>query len=275
MALALGLDIGSTTTKAALMEDTVVLSYAVTATGVNCRRAAEFVLAEALRLAQREATDIGYTLSTGYGRRLVQADDTISEIMANAAGARHLARDHTAIRTIIDIGGQDSKVIALDAEGLVRNFAMNDKCAAGTGRFLEVMSRILEVDLEQLGPLSLQSTERVSISSICTVFAETEVVSLLAQDRKVPDIIAAVHRSIAKRIGDLARTVGLDPPIFFDGGPALNIGLRAALQDELGMELIVPEAPQVATAIGAAALAADRLRARCATGVDSHAERQR
>ncbi len=259
MTLVVGLDIGSTTTKAAIAEDGEILGHAVAATGANCRRTAEAVLSQALEGAARDASDIAYTLSTGYGRRLLEfADSTISEITANAAGARYLTRATQSVRTIIDIGGQDSKVISLDSDGTVRNFAMNDKCAAGTGRFLEVMSRILEVDLDQLGPLALQSTEKVTISSICTVFAETEVISLLAQARKVPDIIAGVHRSVAKRVGDLARGVGVAEPVFFDGGPALNVGLKQALQDELGVELIVPESPQVATAIGAAILAAER-----------------
>jgi predicted CoA-substrate-specific enzyme activase len=257
--LAVGLDIGSTTTKAALMDGEAILAHAVQATGANCRRAAEAVLREALQLAGGKPEDIAYTLATGYGRRLVEADATISEISANAAGARRLTRDGVPARTIIDIGGQDSKVIAVDGDGIVQNFAMNDKCAAGTGRFLEVMSRILEIDLDQLGPLSMASTESVSISSICTVFAETEVVSLLADGRQAPDIIAGVHRSIAKRVGDLARSIGIAEPVFFDGGPALNAGLQKALADELQVRLVVPECPQVATAIGAAVLAAGRL----------------
>jgi len=260
MTLVIGLDIGSTTTKAAVMEGDTVLAHAVAATGANCRRTAAAVLAQALELTGRDGDEIGYTLATGYGRRLIDsADATISEITANAAGARCLTRGALPVRTIIDIGGQDSKVISVDADGIVQNFAMNDKCAAGTGRFLEVMSRILETDLDQLGPLSLQSTENLSISSLCTVFAETEVVSLLAQARKVPDIIAGVHRSIAKRVGDLARGVGVVEPVFFDGGPALNVGLQKALEDELQVQLVVPDLPQVATAIGAATLAAGRL----------------
>ncbi|HJN17558.1 MAG TPA: acyl-CoA dehydratase activase [Armatimonadota bacterium] len=260
MGLAVGLDIGSTTTKVALIERDGVLGCAVTATGANCRKAAETVLAQALADADRDADSIAYMLATGYGRRLVEhADATISEITANASGARYLTRDTTPARTIIDIGGQDSKVISLDDDGIVQNFAMNDKCAAGTGRFLEVMSRILEMDLDQLGPLSLESTENVAISSICTVFAETEVISLLAQARKQADIIAGVHRSIAKRVCDMARGVGVSEPVFFDGGPALNVGLRRALEAELSVELIVPDSPQVATAVGAAAIAAGRL----------------
>jgi len=268
MTLVVGLDIGSTTTKAAVAEDGEVLGHAVAATGANCRRTAETVLRRALEEAGRDASGVRYTLSTGYGRRLMEfADATVSEISANAAGARYLTRGTAAARTIIDIGGQDSKVISLDGDGTVRNFAMNDKCAAGTGRFLEVMSRILEVDLDRLGPLSLQSTEKVAISSICTVFAETEVISLLAQARKVPDIIAGVHRSVARRVGDLARGVGVVEPVFFDGGPALNVGLKQALQDELDVELTVPESPQVATAIGAAILAAERVGTMAAPGV--------
>lgn len=257
--LVAGLDIGSTTTKVALIEDNVVLAHAVTATGANCRAAAETVLSHALQEARRDANEIAYVLATGYGRRLVKADATVSEITANAAGARFLTRGELTVRTIIDIGGQDSKIISVDEEGMVRNFAMNDKCAAGTGRFLEVMSRILEVDLDHLGPLSLQSTESVTISSVCTVFAESEVISLLAQARKVPDIIAGVHRSIARRIGDLARGIGVVEPVFLDGGPALNVGLRKALEDELKVLLVVPDHPQVATAIGAAEIAWTRV----------------
>ncbi len=262
MSLVLGLDIGSTTTKAAVAEGGEILAHAVAATGANCRRTAEAVTAEVLGMAGRGTGEVAYTLSTGYGRRLVEsADSTISEITANAAGARYLTRRTAPVHTIIDIGGQDSKVIALDAEGAVRNFAMNDKCAAGTGRFLEVMSRILEMDLDQLGPLALESTEKVNISSICTVFAETEVISLLAQARATADIIAGVHRSIAKRVADLARGVGVAEPVFFDGGPALNVGLQRALEEELGLTLVVPESPQVATAVGAAMLAYERVRA--------------
>jgi predicted CoA-substrate-specific enzyme activase len=259
MSLAIGLDIGSTTTKAAVAEGDEILGHALAATGANCRKTAETVLEEALGAAGRDASEIAYTLSTGYGRRLVEfADATISEITANAAGAQYLTRGRAPVHTIIDIGGQDSKVISLDTDGTVRNFAMNDKCAAGTGRFLEVMSRILEIDLDQLGSLSLESTEKVTISSICTVFAETEVISLLAQARQVPDIVAGVHRSIAKRVGDLARGVGVVEPVFFDGGPALNLGLKRALEQELDVALVVPRSPQVATAIGAAIMAARR-----------------
>ena len=257
--LTVGLDIGSTTTKAAVMNGDAILGHAVQATGANCRRTAEAVLSEALRRADGSVERIAYTLATGYGRRLVEADGTISEITANAAGARRLTREGVPARTIIDIGGQDSKVISVDGDGIVQNFAMNDKCAAGTGRFLEVMSRILETDLDQLGPLALASTESVSISSICTVFAETEVISLLAQARQASDIIAGVHRSIAKRVGDLARSIGIAEPVFFDGGPALNVGLQRALEEELQVQLVVPDSPQVATAIGAATIAAGRL----------------
>jgi (R)-2-hydroxyacyl-CoA dehydratese activating ATPase len=274
MSLALGLDIGSTTTKAALVEHGIVLAHAVTATGASCRRAADDVIAQALHQADRERAEIAYTLATGYGRRLVDfADATISEISANAAGARHLSRDGVPVRTVIDIGGQDSKVISLDESGAVRNFAMNDKCAAGTGRFLEVMSRILEIDLEQLGPLALQATERVAISSICTVFAETEVISLLAQGRAPADIAAGVHRSVAKRVADLARGVGIEEPVFFDGGPALNVGLQRALEDELGLPLVVPQFPQVATAIGAGVLAAERVASKERAGAGEPASR--
>jgi len=257
-----GLDIGSTTTKVAVLADGEVRATRLAATGANCRRTALALLSEALDEAGLAAAEVQYVVSTGYGRRIVEAsDEAISEITANAVGAQWCMGAGPQVRTIIDIGGQDSKVISLDDQGHMTNFAMNDKCAAGTGRFLEVMARILEVDLEQLGSLGVRSTETLAISSLCTVFAESEVISLLAQGKAVPDIVAALHASIARRVGALARTVGVVPTVFFDGGPALNSGLKEALEQELGVALHVPPAPQTVTAVGAAVLAARRVEA--------------
>jgi len=252
MLVTAGLDIGSTTTKVVLFDGTAMVASAVAATGASCKKTAERLLESALHAAGRARDDIARVVATGYGRRLVEgADEVVSELTANAAGATFLANGR-CIRTVIDIGGQDSKVIAVDERGRMTNFAMNDKCAAGTGRFLEVISRVLEVELEDLGAVSMRASEALSINSVCTVFAETEVISLLAQGRSVEDIVAGVHASIARRVAQLARSVGLREPVFFDGGPAQNIGLKAALGRELGVDLIVPECPQIATALGAA-----------------------
>ena len=162
------------------------------------------------------------------------------------------------VRTIIDVGGQDSKAIALDESGRVVDFAMNDKCAAGTGRFLEVMARRLEIDLETLGEAGLESAGPLPITSLCTVFAESEVVGLLSEGKKVADIVAGVHDAVAARVGALVRRVGLRTPVLFDGGAALNRGLAKALEKNLGVEIVVPAKPQFVVATGAALLARAR-----------------
>jgi predicted CoA-substrate-specific enzyme activase len=260
MTLVAGIDIGSTATKVVLIESEQVVGEQVAPTGASSKRVAARLLAEALTQARRTPEDIAFVVTTGYGRRLLPySDHAISEISANAAGARYLSRGSAAVRTIIDVGGQDSKVISLDDTGRMVNFKMNDKCAAGTGRFLEVMARVLELDIEELGPVSAKATQALPINSMCTVFAESEVVSLLAQDQPVADIVAGVHASIARRVATLARQIGVQPEVFFDGGPAMNPGLTAALERELGLKLIVPPRPQVATATGAAAIAQNML----------------
>jgi predicted CoA-substrate-specific enzyme activase len=263
LSLVAGVDVGSTTTKVVLMENSRVLAGEVSATGANCSRTANALLDAALRSSGRDRSEIRHAVSTGYGRKLIDfSNEIVSEISANARGAVWLHNGHTPIRTIIDVGGQDSKVISMDDSGRVTNFAMNDKCAAGTGRFLEVLSRILEMDLDQLGEISLRSTKSLEISSVCTVFAESEVVSLISCGEKAEDIVAGLHRSVARRVGDLVATVGLREAVLYDGGPALNQGLVKALERELGVSLIVPDSPQVVTAIGAALIASDFLSGR-------------
>jgi predicted CoA-substrate-specific enzyme activase len=201
--------------------------------------------------------DINYLVATGYGRKLFKdADSSISEITANAIGAFETGKAYGGVHTIINIGGQDSKAIKIDDTGNVVNFVMNDKCAAGTGRFLDVAARNLELDLEDLGDCHFRSTTApLNINSTCTVFAESEIIGLLANGHGKAEIIAGIHYSIASRTVRLARRVGIEDRVYFDGGPALNKGLVAALQEELRCELIVPEYPQTTTAYGAAMLA--------------------
>jgi len=256
-----GVDVGSTATKLVLMDGDRVVAGKAAPAGVNYRQTASRLLADALEEARREPGEIEYMVATGYGRRMVDfADEVVSEITANAAGARWLTRGRAAaVRTVVDVGGQDSKAISLDEAGSVVNFAMNDRCAAGTGRFLEMMGRVLEVEIERFGELALQATEPVRISSLCAVFAESEVISILSQGGRIPDIIAALHESIAKRVGAMVKRIGVEEAVLFDGGPARNGGLAGALERELGVELIVPPEPQLSTAIGAAAIA-DKLR---------------
>jgi len=257
-----GVDIGSTYTKVSVIVDGKVLGHGVVPTGAYADQAAANCLEKALEMAKLKREDVQYIVSTGYGRNLVKltmSNEAISEISANAAGTRYIASGQ-GIRTILDIGGQDTKIISLDANGTMTKFQMNDRCAAGTGRFLEVMARLLEIPLDQLGPESLKSTNPVVISSTCTVFAKSEVASMLA--RKIPkiDIAAGLHKSMAERMAIMARRVGVVEKVFFDGGPARNSGMRKALEDELKVKLLVWETPQIVTSIGAAMIAADKLK---------------
>ena len=248
-----GIDIGSITAKAAIVEDGGILGTKIIFTGYNAEAAGVKVYQDLLSESGLDRSSIAKIVSTGYGRNSVKfADKTFTEIMAHAAGAYLL---NPKIRTIIDIGGQDSKAIALDEHGKVRNFVMNDKCAAGTGRFLEVMARALEVNLDEFGAMSLQSNLPSKISSLCTVFAESEVISLIARGEKRQDIIAGIHESIAARVSSMLARVGIDEPVMITGGVARNAGVVDALERKLGVMIAVSSYAQVNGAIGAAVLA--------------------
>jgi len=248
-----GIDIGSITTKAAIVEDGGILGTKIIFTGYNAEAAGVKVYEDLLSEFGLDTSSVAKIVSTGYGRNSVKfADKTFTEIMAHAAGAYLL---NPKIRTIIDIGGQDSKAIALDEKGKVRNFVMNDKCAAGTGRFLEVMARALEVNLDEFGAMSLQSKLPSKISSLCTVFAESEVISLIARGEKRQDIIAGIHESIAARVSSMIARVGVAEPVMITGGVARNAGVVDALERKLGVKIAVSSYAQVNGAIGAAVLA--------------------
>ena len=196
-------------------------------------------------------------MATGYGRNNVEfAQKAVTEITCHAAGAHF--QDPSA-RSVIDIGGQDSKAIALDQKGHVIDFAMNDKCAAGTGRFLEVMARALEVDLDAFGDMSLQADAPASISSLCTVFAESEVISLISRGEKRENIIAGIHDSIGARVVAMANRIGLIKPLMMTGGVARNKGVVKALEMKSGLPIVVLKLAQVNGAIGAALIAASHL----------------
>jgi predicted CoA-substrate-specific enzyme activase len=253
-----GIDIGSTAIKVALVDGQGhLVGDHVTDSGSLFHKNALAALQALLDRQGVRREQTRYVMATGYGRKLFkEADDSISEITANAIGAHAVGQQHGGIRTIINIGGQDSKAIEIDDHGHVVNFAMNDKCAAGTGRFLDVAARNLELDLEDLGHCHFQGTGApLSINSTCTVFAESEIIGLLASGHGKGDIVAGIHYSIAKRTARLARRVGLEGKVYMDGGPALNKGLVAAIADELEREVIVPQCPQTTTAYGAALLA--------------------
>jgi predicted CoA-substrate-specific enzyme activase len=227
-----------------------LLAFDVVLTGGNNRTATETTYENVLAKAGLTRSDIDYVVTTGYGRENVSfADKHVSEITCHAAGMHLL---NPEIRTILEIGGQDSKAIRMDEDGNVETFAMNDKCAAGCGRFLEVTARAMGLELKELGAVSERSQNIVRISSTCTVFAETEVVSLVAVGTAIPDIVKAVHKSIATRASSLLRTVGIKGPLGMSGGVALNSGVIKALEEALQAKIYIAENPQVRGAIGAA-----------------------
>jgi (R)-2-hydroxyacyl-CoA dehydratese activating ATPase len=250
-----GIDIGSISTKAVIMRDGQLLANRVIFTGYNAENAGKKVFDAILDDLQISASAITRIVATGYGRKsLAMADKSITEIMCHAAGARYL---NPLIRSIIDIGGQDSKAILLDDHGKVANFAMNDKCAAGTGRFLEVMARAMEVDLDEFGRLSLKADLPARISSLCTVFAESEIISLIAKGEKRENIIAGIHESICARVLAMANRIGIKSPVMMTGGVAKNIGVVRAFEKAIGSPIEVSDYAQVNGAIGAALLAQD------------------
>lgn len=249
MTYTMGIDIGSSACKAVILKDgdeivgTFKVAVGTGTTGPN--RAFEGVLES----AGLSGDEIDYVLATGYGRNTFErADAQMSELSCHAKGANHLFPD---VRTVIDIGGQDVKVIQID-HGAMVNFQMNDKCAAGTGRFLDVMARILEVDVSDLASLAAKSTKKIAISSTCTVFAESEVISQLANGEKKEDVVNGIHYAITARVVGLARRVGIRDRVVMTGGVAQNAGVVKALQDQLEHEVSTSPLSQYVGALGAA-----------------------
>jgi len=250
-----GIDIGSVAAKFLIMnEDGEVLAYVVEKTSPNIEELAEHLRFRALQEAGLQKQHIAYIFSTGYGRYTVSfAQENRTEIICHATGVHSL---FPSARMIIDIGGQDSKVIRLNESGKVTNFSMNTRCAAGTGRFTEVMSKALGVPLEKWGAVVASAEKRTSISSICTVFAESEVISKIMQKVPLDEIVAGVCESICTRIVEsVQRAGGVLPEVAFTGGVAKNLGIRRVLEERLGVNLLVPEIPQSTGALGAALLA--------------------
>ena len=250
----LGVDLGSTTAKAVIVDQGAVIRAASTVQmGAVSRQGMQRAVDKALAEAGLDAGAIAGTVSTGYGRRLVPgAQRTFTEITCHARGTAAMC---PGVRLVIDVGGQDSKAITVDEEGLVDEFAMNDRCASGTGRFYDVLARALECDIDELGPLALRGTRDLEVSSMCATFAETEIISLLAQGWPTEDIAASVHRAIAGRTLALVAQVGRHAPVVLTGGVARNPAAVEFLARALGMEVGVPERPQITGAYGAALLA--------------------
>ncbi len=253
--IAAGIDIGSITAETVLLRGPQILASVILPTGANSRNAAERSLNAALGQADLNREAISRIVATGYGRAsFPQADKMITEITCHARGAFFI---HPLTRTVIDIGGQDSKVIRLDKQGRNTDFQMNDKCAAGTGRFLEVMANALEVKLEDLGRLSLAARQTIKISSTCTVFAESEVVSLIAANQPREVIIRGLHDAVADRVMGLVQRVGFEEVVALTGGVAKNEGVVRALEERLRVKVFVPPEPQIIGALGAALIARD------------------
>jgi predicted CoA-substrate-specific enzyme activase len=253
-----GVDVGALSTDTVLLDgNNKILAYSIVNTGASSQRAARRSYVQALALADLAEGDVSYVISTGYGRQMVPfADVQITEITCHARGAHFLFPE---THTVIDIGGQDSKVIRVGPLGRVLDFVMNDKCAAGTGRFLEVMAKALEIELEEMGERSLQARHPVTISSTCTVFAESEVVSRIAEGRATEDIVAGLHAAVADRIGTMLKRVGVQEQVTMSGGVAKNIGVVRAIEENLDTRLNVYQEPQIVGALGAALIALEKV----------------
>ncbi len=260
MRIAAGVDVGSTQTKAVIMSDNggvKVLARALVDTGANVQRAAERAFDACCHEAGVHSGDVGFVVGTGYGRYKIAFGNTqMTEITCHAKGASFLC---PGTRTVIDMGGQDSKAISVGANGEVLDFVMNDKCAAGTGRFLANSAEVMGISLDEVGPLSLKAQHPVKIATVCTVFVESDILSYLAQGKTGEDILGGVHIAIAKRTLSLARRLNIEPEIAMTGGVARNVGMVRALEDLLGRKMLVSPDAQFIGAVGAALFALEKL----------------
>lgn len=252
----LGIDIGSVSTDAVLLnEKKEIVAFSIVKSGFDHRAAIDTVFNDICTKARIEKAQIMSIVSTGYGRRNVtEADKVVTEISCHARGIHFLA---PYIRTVIDIGGQDSKVIRVSEDGYAETFFMNDKCAAGTGRFLEVMAHTMGIDISALGSIALTAKKAEPISSICTVFAESEVISKIAEGKPKENIIAGFHQSISERLMGMVAAIGIKKPVALTGGVAKNQGIHKVLSTYIGENIFLPEEPQIVGALGAAVFALD------------------
>jgi (R)-2-hydroxyacyl-CoA dehydratese activating ATPase len=258
MAYAAGVDVGSTQTKAVIVDEgRRIVARALLMTGANVIRAAESAFQEALATGNVREEEVEYVVGTGYGRYKVTFGNTqVTEISCHGRGAVHM---FPRTRTVVDMGGQDTKAIRVAPTGEIIDFCMNDKCAAGTGRFLGAASAALEIPLDDLGPTALRGERPVKISTTCTVFAESEVLSWLGKGKKIEDILLGVHQSIAGRSTGLLRRVGIEEEVTFTGGVARNTAMIAALHESLGFRVNVSDDSHYMGALGAALFALDHI----------------
>jgi len=252
-----GCDIGSLTAKAVILKDREIVAKEIIGATARPEESALAVMKLICAAAGINMDNIDRLVGTGYGRKHIPFVNSVeSEIACHARGAFHQA---PGTRTVIDIGGQDAKAIRIDDRGEVIRYAYNDKCASGTGRFLEIIADSLDLSLEELGALSQKSTVILTISNQCVVFAETEIISLVNEGREIPDIISALHRAVANRVASLARGIGVEEEVLMTGGVAKNPGMFSALAGALGLELRAVSDPQMNGALGAALIAEDDL----------------
>jgi predicted CoA-substrate-specific enzyme activase len=252
-----GIDIGSATTKVVILADRKIFTTNLIRSGPDSAETATLAMSQALERANLSLADIRFIVATGYGRIIVPFSHAIlTEISCHAKGAHFVFPE---VRTILDMGGQDCKAIRVDERGVQTNFAMNDKCAAGTGRFLEAMARTLNLPLEDLGALSLESRQEVNISNMCAVFAKSEVTYMVRKGLSKKDILAGLHEAISERVHTLLKRVGIKPAFVITGGIAKNIGVVRKLEDKVGLGAYIPPEPQLIGALGAALFATERV----------------
>lgn len=271
MPLAAGIDVGSTQTKAVLLDTKrAIVAKVLIDTGANVKKAGQRALDAVIEQSKASRGDIEFVVGTGYGRYKIEAGDTqVTEISCHARGAHMI---FPATRTVIDMGGQDTKAIKVGPEGDVQDFCMNDKCAAGTGRFLAGAADVLGLTLDEIGGISLKGTKPVRLTSVCTVFVESDILSYLAQKKKVEDILAGVHQAIAARTIGLVRRVGVESEVTFTGGVGRNIGMIKALEEKLGVTLNVGPESHYMGALGAALFAMDHVLAKSPQKIEIDAQ---
>ena len=251
----MGVDIGSSTSKCVIMSSGTEITASSVCQGGTGTSGPDKAVQTVLERSGLSISDISFTVATGYGRNTYQpADKTFSELSCHAQGAQYL---FPGARTVIDIGGQDCKAMSITKDGKLDGFSMNDKCAAGTGRFLEVMARVLEIGLSDLETFSAQAAHIIDITSTCTVFAESEVISQLSKGVDKCGLIAGIHRSVAVKASGVAKRLSVVEPVFFTGGVSQNSGIISALSSELGVVVHTDPRAQLAGAIGAALMAAE------------------
>lgn len=260
MAFVLGIDVGSGYSKAVACEDTSIRSFAILPSGGDYREVARTVAVNALSEVGLSLDKIDYTVAAGYGASMVDfADHSLTDISCHARGIHHL---FPSVQTVIDVGAQFSRAIRLDNAGRIANFILNEKCAGGSGKFLQTIARILRMNVSEIGDLSLAATKPVEFTTACAVFAESEAVSRIAEGAAPADILAGLNKAMASKIVTLVTRVGLAPDCAVTGGGAKNKGLVKAIEEELSAKVFVADEPQITAAYGAALIALERLQKR-------------